>query len=345
MNKNIAVIFGGTSSEHEVSLQSAESVLNNFPSRYNAIPIWISKEGEWFYFYGNMNEFHDIFIGNADKINLVRAALSPDRKTKCLISDKLKIQIDAAFPVMHGMGGEDGTLQGLLELAGIPICGCGVLPSAVCMDKNRAHKLAESAGVSVPKAVTYTDLGEIMPREIEMELGLPVFVKPLRGGSSCGISRVSDIGELLNAAEKAFKFDNEIIIEQEIRGVEVGCAIIGTEELIIGEVDEIQLADGFFDYTEKYTPETSRILCPAPVSKALSDRIKHTAEKIYRALGCSGFSRVDMFLSDKGEIIFNEVNTIPGFTEHSRFPSMMRAAGYSFAQVIEMLTEKAAERT
>ncbi|MBD5129398.1 MAG: D-alanine--D-alanine ligase [Ruminococcaceae bacterium] len=341
MNKNIAVIFGGTSSEHEVSLQSAESVLNNFPGGYNAIPIWISKEGEWFYFYGNMNEFHDVFIGNSAKKNLVKAALSPDRKTRSLISDKLKIQIDAAFPVMHGMGGEDGTLQGLLELAGIPICGCGVLPSAVCMDKHRAHRLASAAGIAVPEALTFTALDEIEPHDIEKTLGLPVFVKPLRGGSSCGISRVSDAGGLPGAAEKAFKFDNEIIIEREIKGVEVGCAVIGTNELIIGEVDEIQLSDGFFDYTEKYTPETSRILCPAPLSKELSDRIKLTAEKIYRALGCGGFARVDMFLTGKEEIIFNEVNTIPGFTEHSRFPLMMRAAGYTFGQVIEIITDKA----
>ena len=348
MNKNIAVIFGGTSSEHEVSLYSAEGVLNNFPSKYNAVPVWISKEGEWFYYSGSMCGFHDTFIGNSavdkPKDDLVKAVLSPDRKSRCLISDNLKIHIDAAFPVMHGMGGEDGTLQGLLELAGIPIGGCGVLSSAVCMDKDRAHKLASTAGIAVPKAFTYTDIGEIELRKIESEIGLPVFVKPLRGGSSCGVSRVSDIGELLNAAEKAFKFDNEIIIEQEIGGVEVGCAVIGTKELIVGEVDEIQLADGFFDYTEKYTPETSRILCPAPVPQALSDKIKLTAKKIYRALGCSGFARVDMFLSESGEIIFNEVNTIPGFTEHSRFPSMMKAAGYSFAQVIEMITDKAAER-
>ncbi len=348
MNKNIAVIFGGTSSEHEISLQSAEAVLNNFPSGYNAVPVWISKEGEWFCFSGDMDEFHDTFFkGDAagkPRDGLVKAVISPDRKSRCLISDKQKIHIDAAFPVMHGMGGEDGTLQGLLELAGIPLCGCGVLPSAVCMDKDRAHKLASTAEIAVPKAITFTDLREIEPRGIEREISLPVFVKPLRGGSSCGISRVSDIGKLMKAAEMAFQFDSEIIIEQEIKGTEVGCAIIGTKELIVGEVDEIKLAGGFFDYSEKYTPKSSRILCPAPFSSELSTRIKETAKTIYRTLGCRGFARVDMFLSKSGEIVFNEVNTIPGFTEHSRFPSMMRAAGYSFAQVIEIIIKKAAER-
>lgn len=348
MNKNIAVIFGGTSSEHEISLQSAEAVLNNFPSGYNAVPVWISNEGEWFYFSGDMDVFHDTFFKgvSADKLSdyLVKAVISPDRKSRRLISDKQKIHIDTAFPVMHGMGGEDGTLQGLLELAGIPICGCGVLPSAVCMDKDRAHKLVSTAGIAVPKALTYTNLEKIEPSQVEREIGLPVFVKPLRGGSSCGISRVFDIVELIKAAEKAFKFDNEIIIEREIKGTEVGCAIVGTDELIIGEVDQIILADSFFDYTEKYTPKSSRILCPAPVSAELSNRIKETAMTVYRTLGCRGFARVDMFLSENGEIVFNEVNTIPGFTEHSRFPSMMKAAGYSFAQVIEMIIDKAAER-
>lgn len=345
MNKNIAVIFGGTSSEHEISLQSAEAVLCGFPRKYNAVPIWISKEGEWFNFAGNINEFHNTFIESdpMDKLNnsFRKAVISPDRKSKCLISGESKIHIDAAFPVMHGMGGEDGTLQGLLELSGIPICGCGVLPSAICMDKNRAHRLASTAGIAVPKAITFSDSEEIDTGEIERNIGLPAFVKPLRGGSSCGISRIVNIGELKKAAEKAFKFDNEIIVEQEIKGVEVGCAVIGTNELIVGEVDEIKLADSFFDYTEKYDPKTSQIFCPAPVSADISNRIKETAKTVYKTLGCCGFARVDMFLGEGGEIFFNEVNTIPGFTEHSRFPSMMKAAGYSFAQVIEMIIDKA----
>ena len=333
MKKNIAVIFGGTSSEYNVSLHSAAAVLENFPEKYNAVPVWITKEGEWLHFWGGIDNIR------ADKLdgNFERAVLSPDRKSKSLICENSKVQIDAAFPVMHGMGGEDGTLQGLIELAGLPICGCGVLPSAICMDKDRAHRLASTSGINIPKAKTFTDMVEIDHVTIEKEIGFPAFVKPLRGGSSCGVSRVVNSNELTKAIEKAFEFDSEIIIEHEIKGVEVGCAVIGNKDLIVGEVDEIKIADGFFDYTEKYTPKTSQILCPAPISKELSDKIKNTAKMIYNTLGCSGFARVDMFLSESGEIIFNEVNTIPGFTEHSRFPSMMRAAGYSFAQVIEMI--------
>lgn len=337
MKKNIAVIFGGTSSEYEISLQSAEAVLENFPEKYNAVPVWISKDGEWFHFEGNIDDIHTDKLGK----HYEKAAISPDRKSKCLISESQTIKIDAALPVIHGMGGEDGTLQGLLELAGIPVCGCGVLPSAICMDKNRAHKLASTSGILVPKTVTFTDLKEIDPTEIEKKIGFPAYVKPLRGGSSCGITRVTNADELIKASEKAFEFDSEIIIEQEIKGVEVGCAVIGSKDLIIGEIDEIKIAVGFFDFTEKYTPKTSQILCPAPISKELSDKIKSTAKLIYRTLGCCGFARVDMFVTPDGGIFFNEVNTIPGFTEHSRFPTMMKAAGYSFDKVIEMIIDGA----
>lgn len=340
MKKNIAVFFGGTSSEYNISLQSVAAVLENFPKKYNAVPVWITKEGEWLHFWGGIDNIR------ADKLdeNFERAILSPDRKSKSLICKNSKVRIDAALPVMHGMGGEDGTLQGLIELAGLPICGCGVLPSAICMDKDRAHRLASTSRIDIPKASTFSNLEKIDPAAIEKEIGFPAFVKPLRGGSSCGISRVVNTDELTKAIEKAFEFDSEIIIEQEIKGVEVGCAVIGNKDIIVGEVDEIKIADGFFDYTEKYTPKTSQIFCPAPISTEISNRIKETAKTIYRTLGCSGFARVDMFLTESGEIIFNEVNTIPGFTEHSRFPSMMRAAGYSFPQVIEMIIDGAVNR-
>lgn len=335
MGKNIAVIFGGTSSEYAVSLQSAASVLSNFPKKYNAVPIWITRNGEWFHFCGSIENIRADRLENCEK-----AILSPDRVSKCIITKTGEITINAAFPVMHGMGGEDGTLQGLIELAGIPLCGCGTLSSAICMDKFRAHKLVSTAGIAVPKGILFTKHDKIDTAEIETEIGFPAYVKPLRGGSSCGISRVVNTDELIIATEKAFEFDSEIIIEQEIKGVEVGCAVMGNDDLITGEIDEIKI-EGFFDYTEKYTPKTSQILCPAPVADDISNQIKQTAKTIYKTLGCKGFARVDMFLNTDGKIIFNEVNTIPGFTEHSRFPSMMKAAGYAFSQVIEMIIEGA----
>lgn len=336
MGENIAVIFGGTSSEYSISLQSAASVLENFPKKYNAVPIWITRKGEWNLFGGSIDNIR------ADKLETCeKAILSPDRVSKCLITKTENITINAAFPVMHGMGGEDGTLQGLIELTGIPLCGCGTLSSAICMDKFRAHKLVSTAGIAVPMGRVFSMHDKIDSAEIETEIGFPAYVKPLRGGSSCGISRVVNTDELIKAIKKAFEFDSEIIIEQEIKGFEVGCAVMENDELITGEIDEIKIADGFFDFTEKYTPKTSQILCPAPVAADISNQIKQTAKTIYKTLGCKGFARVDMFLDENGNIIFNEVNTIPGFTEHSRFPSMMKAVGYTFSQVVEMIIEGA----
>jgi len=337
--KNIAVIFGGVSSEYGVSLQSAAAVLENFPERYNAVPVWITRSGKWFLFDGKPAAIREDKLPESSP----RVILPPDRGGGSLLllgKNGGRIPIAAAFPIMHGMGGEDGTLQGLIELAGIPLCGCGTLSSALCMDKERAHRLASVSGIAVPRSITLRK-GESVNEETLREIGLPAFVKPLRGGSSFGITRVANADRLDGAMKLAFGYDSEIIIEQAISGNEVGCAVMGDKELTIGEVDMIKLSGGFFDFDEKYTLKTSQILCPAPVSDELKRRIKSTAAVIYRALGCSGFARVDMFLTDEGEIVFNEVNTIPGFTEHSRFPGMMKAAGYSFTEIIERIIDGA----
>lgn len=338
--KNIAVIFGGVSSEYGVSLQSAAAVLENFPERYNAVPVWITHGGEWFYCDGDITAIRE------DKLpeGCPRVILPPDRgANSLLLLGRIggRIPIAAAFPVMHGMGGEDGTLQGLIELTGIPLCGCGTLSSALCMDKERAHKLVSVSGIAVPKSVLIRKGECINPKTLLREIGLPAFVKPLRGGSSYGITRIVGADELDKAIALAFEFDSEIVIEQAISGNEVGCAVMGDRELTIGEPDMIMLSGGFFDFDEKYTLKTSQILCPAPISDEQKRRIKSTAAEIYHALGCSGFARVDMFLTDDNRIVFNEVNTIPGFTPHSRFPGMMRAAGYEFTDIIGRIIDGA----
>lgn len=338
--KNIAVIFGGISSEYEVSLQSAAAVLENFPERYNAVPVWITHSGEWRYFDGNIS---DIRMNKLPE-KCPRVIFPHDRGADSLLligGNGSKIRINAALPIMHGIGGEDGTLQGLIELAGIPLCGCGTLASALCMDKHRAHRLVSAEGIAVPNSMMLKKGDEIVRGEILERIGLPAFVKPLRGGSSFGITRVSEFGELNGAIEKAFSYDSEIVIEQAIDGAEIGCAVIGSERLTVGEPDMIILSGGFFDYDEKYTLKTSQILCPAPISDELKNKIRSTAITVYNALGCAGFARVDMFLTGSGGIYFNEVNTIPGFTEHSRFPGMMRAAGFSFTEILEKIIEGA----
>ncbi len=343
---NIAVFFGGISSEYEVSLQSAAAVLENMDKgKYRAVPVGITRDGEWFYYGGSCERIRADEWRGAD---CTPAVLSPDRRERGLIlSGGERVRIDAAFPVMHGMGGEDGTLQGLIELAGIPLCGCGTLASALCMDKDKAHRLVRAAGIDVPSAVTL-DGGEI-PNigTVAAVTGFPAFVKPLRAGSSLGVSVARDPSELMKSVELARQYDSSVIIEQAIRGsenggrvCEVGCAILGGSSPIVGEVDEVEINGDFFDFTEKYTLRTASIH-RLPRADESSEKIKKTALKIYKALGCSGFARVDMFLKPDGNIVFNEVNTIPGFTEHSRYPLMMRAAGYTLERVVDMIIEQA----
>ncbi len=340
--KNIVIIFGGASSEYEVSLQSAYAVINNINrERYAPVMVGISRSGSWYYFTGDIEKIkEDTWCNEAD---CVPAVISPDRTEHQLIVLNREgagtIRIDAVFPVMHGRNGEDGTVQGLVELAGIPLVGCGTLASALCMDKDRAHRLAGLAGVRVPRAMVLMDESAVNKAcDFAGELGFPVFVKPVKAGSSYGVTKVESMEQLPEAVSLAFRYDNRVILEEAIDGFEVGCAVCGIDQLIVGEVDEIELArTGFFDYTEKYTLETAAIHVPARIPADKAREVKETAMRIYKVLDCSGFARVDLFLTPEGEIVFNEVNTIPGFTEHSRYPGMMRAAGYGFAEILDRI--------
>lgn len=341
--KRVAVLFGGESSEYSVSLQSASSVIRSLDrEKYDVILIGIDEKGEWFQFHGDPDLIERNEWRNSELCEPI--ILSPDKSVHGIICETKVMSIDVAFPVLHGKNGEDGTVQGLLELAGIPYTGCKVLASALCMDKGRAHDLVSVQGVRVPKSISvhkWTNLDEIYG-ELE-ELGYPVFVKPVCSGSSYGISKVYQKEELKQAIDFAFRYDREVVIEEMIEGFEVGCALIGNENLMIGEVDEIELLADFFNYEEKYINNSSKTYVPARLSKEESDRIKETAEVIYRALGCEGFARVDMFYTPDKEIVFNEVNTIPGFTSHSRFPNMMKARGLSFEETVEKILELAME--
>ena len=234
-------------------------------------------------------------------------------------------------------------MQGLLALAGIPVVGCGVLASALCMDKDRAHRLVRDAGVEVPRSFVFRMGEEDEAIRQAEELGFPLFVKPVGAGSSYGITRVEKRDQLPNAVRLAFQYDCQILVEACIPGFEVGCAVMGNQVLTVGEPDEIELSQGFFDFNEKYTLQTSAIHVPARITAEETRRIKETAQTVYRVLGCSGFARVDVFLEPGGRIVFNEVNTIPGFTAHSRFPNMMKAAGVSFEDVISRAIALAVE--
>ena len=344
--KTILFLFGGCSTEYEVSLQSAHGVLQALDrSQYAPLTVGITREGRWLRYNGSLSHLE---TGDWEtQPDCVPCTLSLDRGESHLLwldGSGKREAFDAAFPVLHGKNGEDGTVQGLLELIGAPIIGCGALSSALCMDKDRSHKLASIAEVRVPRSRLFRR-GAVLPQMAQAadELGYPLFVKPVRAGSSFGVSKVEGPDQLPAAVWAAFAHDREILLEEAIPGFEVGCAVLGSEELTVGAVDEIELADGFFDYTEKYNLITSRIYCPARISPEKAAEIQETAKTVYRALDCRVFARVDLFLTPDGEIVFNEVNTIPGFTAHSRYPGMMKAAGWAFSALVNRLVELGVE--
>ena len=344
--KTILVLFGGCSTEHEVSLQSAYGVLTHMdPGRYTPLPVGITREGRWLWYAGPLEHLTD---GTWEsRPEAVPCTLTLDRGAgRLLVLDGSggSLTFDAAFPILHGKNGEDGTVQGLLELTGVPLIGCGALSSALCMDKDRAHKLAALAGVRVPGSILFRR-GADNHRIAAAAEGLryPLFVKPVRAGSSFGVSRVDGPEWLAAAVEAAFAHDREILLEEAVPGFEVGCAVLGNDALTVGAVDEIELSQGFFNYEEKYTLKTSAIHCPARISPEQATRIQETAKIIYQALDCRVFARVDLFLTPEGEIVFNEVNTIPGFTPHSRYPSMMAAADWGFTTLVSRIIELGVE--
>ena len=338
----IAVLFGGRSPEYSVSLQSAHAVLCNLdPDKYTVLPVGITRTGQWFLYAGPyeaipQDHWHE------DRTHLTPVVVCQDRAVRGLLSlagqTPQPIALDGVLPILHGKNGEDGTVQGLFALAGIPVIGCGVLASALCMDKDAAHRLVRAAGVAVPPSALFrTGEGLDTLPERTASLTYPLFVKPARAGSSFGITKVEEPGVLAEAVTAALAHDSKVVIEEAVPGFEVGCAVLGNEVLTVGHVDEIELSGGFFNYTEKYGLITSSIHMPARISQEKETEIQATAQLIYRALECSGFARVDLFLTPDGRIVFNEVNTIPGFTAHSRYPNMMRSIGLEFGPLLDRL--------
>lgn len=342
----IAVLFGGCSTEYPISLQSAHAVISHLDrEKYEPVLLGITRDGRWFLFTGHPDALLDD-SWHTDAVHCTPAVISPDRGLHGLLliapAGPSSIRLDAAFPVLHGKNGEDGTVQGLLELAGIPIVGCDTLSSALCMDKEVAHRLAEREGVAVPPCALFRAGDDPAGlNALTARLCYPLFVKPCRAGSSFGVSRVERPQDLAGAVAAALEHDGKILIEQAVAGIEVGCAVLGDRALRVGRVDEIELDHGFFDFVEKYNLVTSRIHMPARISPAQERRVQETSMKLYRALECRGFARVDLFLTPEGGLIFNEINTIPGFTGHSRYPSMMQGVGLAFSPLLDALIELA----
>ena len=347
-NRIVAVIFGGYSPEYDVSLNSSYSIINAIDKgKYEVVLLGITRLGEWYRYTGDVDDIPSD-KWHTDGLNLTKVIFSPSRGEglmEFVNGNWTLLPIDVAFPVLHGKFGEDGTVQGMFELAGIPVVGAGSAASALCMDKDRAHKLVSLAGISIPKAISF----EYYPTDAELfskvaDMKLPLFVKPVKAGSSFGITKVESISELPEAVRFAYKFDNTIIIEENVDGFEAGCAVVGNYDLKTGRIDEIELSHGFFNYEEKYTLKTSKIHMPARIDEETEQRLQAAAKTIYHALGCYGYARIDMFLTPDNEIIFNEANTIPGFTSHSRFPNMMNGVGVDYPELVDMLIKLSFER-
>jgi D-alanine---(R)-lactate ligase len=329
----VGIIFGGASEEHPVSVKSAQEVARNLDiKKYEPFYIGISKSGAW-----NLCDGPD---AEWESGNRRPAVLSADSSVGGLLVMEQgrfeTIGLDVVLPVLHGRFGEDGTMQGLLELSGIPYVGCDVQSSALCMDKSLAYTVARSAGIGAPNFWTFTADEYVDPGRFTY----PVFVKPARSGSSFGVSKVTAGEELPSAVEAARKYDSKVLVEEAVAGSEVGCSILGDGvDLFAGEVDRIALSHGFFRIHQEIRPESgsdnSTPIVPADISEESRSLVQETAKAVYRALGCRGLARVDLFLKDDGTVVLNEVNTLPGLTSYSRYPRMMAAAGLSLAEVID----------
>ncbi|MGW9206001.1 D-alanine--(R)-lactate ligase [Embleya sp. NPDC055664] len=337
----IGIIFGGSSEEHPISVKSAQLVAQNLdPEKY--LPFWvgITKGGAWKLCDGPDADWEG---GNCRPV-----VLAPDPSVQGLLlleSGRYEtIRLDVVLPVLHGKHGEDGAPQGLLELSGIPYVGCDIQSSALCMDKSLAYAIAAGAGIDTPNFIAVT-----ADEKVDADgIFYPAFVKPARSGSSFGVGKVSRPEELADAIAEARRYDSKILIEEAVVGSEVGCAILGNDpELITGEVDRIALSHGFFKIHQEAVPErgsdNSTPIVPADIPAESRARVQETAKAIYRALGCRGLARVDMFLTPAGNVVLNEVNTLPGLTSYSRYPRMMAAAGFPLSEVIDRLVSLAIE--
>lgn len=345
----VAVLFGGQSSEHEVSCVSVRTVVQAMdPEKYEPLLVGITKEGRWLY----TADLEQIESGTW-KGSRVQAAILPDASQKCLMllenGNLQKKKIDVAFPVLHGKFGEDGTIQGLFEMAQIPYAGCGVLSSAVAMDKTFTKIIVGQLGIRQAEYVLIRrrELSSVEEcvRRVEEKLSYPVFVKPSSAGSSCGVSRVRGAGELADALQEAAKFDGKILVEQEIVGREVECAVLGGEDPRASNVGEVLAAEEFYSYDAKYNNPDSRTDLHPVFPEGKMEEIREKAVRIFRAIDGFGLARVDFFLEDgTNEVVFNEINTMPGFTSISMYPMLWEDIGVSRSELVDRLISLAFAR-
>ncbi|MBS0881053.1 D-alanine--D-alanine ligase [Pantoea sp. JGM49] len=350
--QRVGIVFGGKSAEHEVSLQSAKNILEAIDkSKYEVVLLGIDKQGEW-----HLNDASG-FLLNADNPALIalnrsgeNVALVPGSASQQLITRQQAqplSQLDVIFPIVHGTLGEDGSLQGLLRMANLPFVGSDVLGSAVSMDKDFTKRLLRDAGLKVAPwiSVTQAQRARLDAQAVIDQFGLPLFIKPANQGSSVGVSKVDHIDDLAAALDLAFTFDRKVLIEQGIKGREIECAVLGNDEPEASPCGEVVVHDAFYSYDTKYiSADGAQVVVPAAISEQASEAIRAVAIRAFQALECFGMARVDVFLTESGEIVVNEVNTLPGFTNISMYPKLWQAAGLSYSDLITRLIELAQQR-
>lgn len=346
MKENVLLLFGGQSSEHEVSLKSATTILKNIDQeRYEVYPVGITKEGKWLLYTGNNPDF----TTNRWKEVGIPAVLSPDATESALLvmreSGAVSVRIEKVFPVLHGKNGEDGTIQGLCQLAQIPYVGCNIIASAVSMDKCFTKILVKEKGV--PQAnfviVKEKELKNIdsAVAKVEAAFPYPYFIKPANAGSSVGISKATTREELISGLKEAIKHDKKILVEETIIGREVETAVLGNDEITVSGVGEILAAADFYDYDAKYNNNDSKTIVDADLPAETKATIRKYAEMVFDAVEGKGLSRVDFFVKEDNSIIFNEINTLPGFTSISMYPMLFEAAGIPITELVTRLLELA----
>lgn len=350
MKKNVGIIFGGKSTEHEVSLQSARNIVDAIDKeKFDVTLIGIDKNGIW-----HLNESTQ-FLQNADDPSLIslhpsgrNVAFIPGKSEEQIIEFKNKAlsQLDVIFPIVHGTLGEDGSLQGLLKMVNLPFVGSQVLSSAICMDKDVSKRLLRDAGLNV---TPYIKLTKQNRTNINFEiacskLGLPLFVKPANQGSSVGVSKVNTVEDFEIALDTAFNYDHKVLIEKGINGREIECAVIGNHKPTASVCGEIELSENFYSYDTKYINEKgAKVTIPANISTELSEKIQNIAIRAYDVLECTGLARIDVFLTKDETVFINEINTLPGFTNISMFPKLWEKSGLSYSDLITYLIELAIE--
>ncbi len=351
--KRIAVVFGGKSSEHEISRISASYVIEQIPKdKYEVITVGITRDGRWLLYTGSTDAIKN---GSWEQDNNNKVAfLSPDASIAGLTvitegSCRI-IKLDVIFPVLHGKNGEDGTIQGLFELSGIPYVGCNVLASANCMDKVMTNTILASLGID-QAAFTWCYVSDYRRdpdgciAKIEAAVPYPIFVKPSNAGSSVGVSKACDREQLRSAIAIAAKEDDRLLFEETIVGKEVECAVLGNEEPVASIAGEIAPAGEFYDYDAKYNNAASQLFIPARISEEAMSKVRDNAVRAYRAIGCTGLSRVDFFVTAEGRVLLNEINTLPGFTSISMYPKLMAASNVDGTELVEKLIHLAFERS